>query len=1046
MIAPARVVKKSGVIAWMAQNSVSANLLMLVLMIGGLVGAFSVKQEVFPEFDLDLISVSVPYPGATPEDVEQGIILSIEEAVRSLDGVKRVSSVAAEGAGNVNLELYFDADPITVLSDVKNAVDRITTFPEEAEEPTVAILAPKREVIFLVIAAEESLKTLHNLAEKARESLLAFDEISQVEVQGLPDLEIRVEIPQSRLEALNMTLAEVATRIRAASKDLPAGGIKTGSGELLVRVDDRRRSGPELANIVIKNASNGHTVLLGEIATIYDDYAQTDQTTHYYGKPAVYLTIYRIGDETPQEVANAVKNYAQTLQQQLPDHFMVGTWDDDSEKLQARIELLVRNAALGLVMVLIILALFLDYRLALWVALGIPVSFLGAFMIMPGADLSINMVTLFAFIITLGMVVDDAIVVGENIHAHMRTGQSRLDAAIAGAQEMATPVTFSILTTCAAFLPLFFIPGFMGKIFGLIPAVVLAVLIFSLLESFWVLPAHLGHGDKLDNSNRNWADRIQDKVNYGLNHFINNMYAPFLKRSLNYRYITMAIATLLFVGTVVVVVKGAVPFNFFPKVEADRVRVTLRLPFGAPVEQTQHALKQADATAKAIIKQLNAEDQVRGWVTLSGHSFSGGGHGPTSASNSGSHLGSIQVSLIPQDQGGTLRAAKLSKAWAKAMPQLPGVEAIQFQHSAGPGAGADINVQVSHRNRATLITASNWLTQEMRGIDNLINVDNDFSGGKPQISFQLRESAHQLGITSDEVARQLRASYYGAEALRDQRGRLTYKVMVRLPESERISEDNLRQLLIQTPTGGAVPLYQLVTLSRGRAPTVIRREEGLRVINVSGELLPGIKTPRPILTILEKKLFPQLKERFPEIELTLTGQQREQGETFSSLKTNYPLALFVIFALIAIPFKSYVQPIIIMSVIPLGFVGAVVGHWIMGFGLSMVSLLGIVALSGVVVNDSLVLIHATNQARHSGKGALEAIIFGGVRRFRPILLTSLTTFFGLVPMILETSIQARFLIPMALSLGFGVLFATFIVLIVVPALYLILEKDILRRV
>jgi multidrug efflux pump subunit AcrB len=1026
---------KTGPIAWMARNPVAANLLMIVILVGGLVGALQVKQEVFPEFDLDMVSVSVPYPGATPDDVEQGIVRAVEEAVRGIDGVKRVNSTSGEGVGSVSVELLLDADPDKVLGDVKNAVDRITVFPLEAEKPQVTLASRRSTVISLIVAADLELAQLHDLAERARADLLSKPEITQVDLQGVPPLELAIEISREQLEALGLTIDEVARIVGAASVELPGGSVKTDQGEVLVRVADRALEVEDFANIPLRTTVDGAYLRLGDVASIRDGYAETDQSNYYNGERAVRLVAYRVGDETPSSVSKAVNGYVDELRDELPAHVEVATWDDDSEKLTDRITLLLKNGAIGLILVVVTLTLLLKLRLAFWVSLGLPISFMGGFMLMPGADLSINMITLFAFIVTLGMVVDDAIVVGENIYARMQEGLEPIDAAIVGAREMAMPVTFAILTSIAAFAPLFFVPGTMGKIFAFFPFVVSAVLVFSLVESFFVLPAHLGHSrDKQRTGIAGFIDGLSAKAGDALERFTAQRYRPALQVVMRHRYLSLSAGVAVFFVAVGMVASGTVPFNFFPSLEGDVVMVQARLPYGAPMADTVTVRQALEHAANSALAELGGPEHSRGMYTMVAE-------GPAQRfgpSESGSHLVTIEQALVPSDQR-DFSSQEFSTLWDAKTPALPMADAVVFESSVGPGAGAAVDLQLSHTDTGVLERAAAELAVALSGYEELYNVENGFAAGKPRLDYDPLPRAESLGLDTAQVGRQLRSAFFGAEAIREQRGRNELRVMVRLPKDQRGSEYDLEALRIRTPKGGFVPLGAVADIDRNRAPTSILREDGRRIVNVSAELTAQVKSSRGVRDDLTKKILPKIVRKYPGLDVQFVGQQRSQQEAFGSLGKNYLVALFVIYGLLAIPFRSYVQPLIIMSAIPFGFVGAVLGHLILGYSLSLISMFGIIALSGVVVNDSLVLIDAVNKKRATGVSAFEAATYGGVRRMRPIILTSLTTFFGLAPMILETSVGARFLIPMAISLGFGVLFATFIILLLVPCLYLVVE-------
>jgi len=1032
-----RVDAMKGPIAWMARNSVAANLLMIVILVGGALGASRIKQEVFPAFDLDLIRITVIYPGASPDEVEQGIILAIEEAVRGVDGVKRVTSGASEGGGAVRAELLIDADPDRVLADVKAQVDRIRSFPEEAEDPQIAIAGRKQRVISLVIAGDQRLQTLQEIAERARVEMLNRKGITQVEIEGVPPQEVAIEIRREKLEEFGLTLSDVAAQIRLASLELPGGGLKTDSGEILVRLSDRRESAAEFGAMILRSTSSGSSIRLADIATITDGYAESDESSFFNGQRAVRITAYRVGNETPQGVADAVRLYTEELRGELPSNVTLDIWSDDSELLRGRIDLLVRNARLGLILVLLVLALFLNLRLAFWVALGIPISFLGVFLLMPGFDMTVNMVSLFALIIVLGMVVDDAIIIGEAGYSKTLTGRDKLSAAISGAREMATPVSFAILTTIAAFSPLLVIPGLFGKIFRIIPLMVIGVLLFSLIESFFILPAHIAHMGE----DRRWMRPIvavQGRVSSALKRFIEVVYTPGVQVVVRWRYAAVATGLAMLFVTVGLVASGIVPRSFFPALEGDVLSATVQFPYGTNVREAEEAGALLQDSAERTMRQFGGDDYLRGMFLRVGSVPPQRGPGP-GGGEAGSHIVSLEINLVPGEER-SFTSAAFKDAWQADTAEIIGAESVVFTSAIGPSAGAAVALQLSHRASETLGAASAEVAAALSAYSDLTNIENGFVGGKRQIDFTLKEeNARTLGLTTQMVASQIRTAFYGAEALREQRGRNEVRVMVRLPLEQRGSEHDLAALQIRTPTGGFVPLQQVAEFSRNRAPTTIDREDGRRVVAVTGALAPNVKSSTNVLEAVNKELIPDLQRRYPGLQVGLVGEQREQGEVFASLGPNFLLALFVIFSLLAIPLKSYIQPVVIMSAIPFGFVGAVWGHLIMGYELSFVSALGIIALAGVVVNDSLVLVDTTNRYRRSGATAYDAITQGGARRFRPILLTSLTTFFGLLPMIFEQSVQAKFLIPMAVSLGFGVLFATVIILLLVPALYMIVE-------
>ncbi len=1028
-----------GPLAWMAQNTVAANLLMVAIIALGLTSLRGLKQEIFPEFEMDFILVNVPYPGASPEEVEQGIILAVEEQVRALDGVKKVYSTAAENIAAIQIELMLGADNQKVLTDVKNAIDRVTSFPVDVEEPQVQLLNPKSRVISLVVYGDRSVHDLHQTAERVRNSLLDDPNISQISLSGLSKLEIAVELDRERLEALGLTLGEVAAQIKQNSIEVPAGNIETNNGDVLLKVSDRRRSGIELEQMPILGSRLGGQLTLGDIATITDGYAQPEIQTNYKGQRAVVLDVQRTGKETPIKISDAVQDFVETYQKNVPDGISIDYWNDRSRILRGRIDLLVRNAKTGLILVLIVLALFLDVGLAFWVAMGIPISFLGAFFFMSLFGVSINMISLFALIVTLGMVVDDALIVGENIYSKRQEGYSFKEAALLGSKEMATPVTFAILTTIASFSPLLLVPGVSGKFFGILPIVVISVLVMSLLESFLVLPAHLIHENAFYRF-ITWllapVDRVRQLVARGLERYIEYSFKPTIRFLVKHRYVTAASAISLFLVTQGLWF-GVLTFNFFPKLEGESISASVRLPYGVAVDDVERVRDMLNATGLETA-QSYGEEHLVGMLTEVGKADLGGGPGNFDLSVASRNLLRVRMQLTDAAKR-DFSTSEVATAWAEKIPEWPIIEEINFKSTAGPGGDKDLELQIRHADSDVVVEASNTMKSWLTGYQELINISSSHTSGKKQLELKMKPTALSEGLTSTQIGSQLRAAYFGAEAIREQRGREEIRVMVRLAEHQRKNISDLYQMQMKTPLGKRIALGDLVDIQETFSPSSVSRESGQRKVNISGNVAKNVPEPGPILKSVREELIPKLEQQYPGVKAQFVGREESRRETFQSLGRNGILALFAIFALLAIPFKSYTQPLIIISAIPFGMIGAIWGHWLMGFGLSIISYFGMVALAGVVINDSLVLIDATNQERLRGADAFDAIVYGACRRLRPILLTSLTTFFGLAPMIFETSIQARFLVPMAISLGFGILVATVMILTVVPCLYMILE-------
>jgi multidrug efflux pump subunit AcrB len=1010
---------KRGPISWMAGRSVTANLLMLVLLIGGFVMAQNIQKDVFPDFELDLVTISLIYPGASPEEVERGSILAVEEAIQDIDGIKEITATAREGSGTVTVEIVEGENASEIGQEIKNAVDRISSFPEDVEDPRVTVPSRKRYVVSLALYGDQPEAVLREMAETVRDRLLMDPAISQVELTGIRNYEISIEIPQNVLRAYGLTLDGVAGIVRRAAVDVPGGAIKTEGGDVLVRVTERRDVGKEFGKIPIISTSDGTELLLGDIGIIRDDFEESDRFATFNDKPAVMLEVFRIGEQTPVSVSDAVHRQMDEINEILPEGLTLVARNDRSDIYKQRLNLMLRNGYLGLGLVFILLALFLEVRLAFWVSLGIPISFLGSFLLLPTLGISINMVSMFAFIVTLGIVVDDAIVVGENVYFYRQQGMPKLEAAVNGARDIAMPVTFSVLTNMVTFMPLFFVPGFMGKIFKEIPAVVITVFFISLIESLFILPAHLSHKGKRREGRflpklHDW----QQRFSAFFIRMVHTRYGPFLSFVLRWRYVSFSVGLMILLLAFGFIKSGRMGFELFPKIESDYAAVTANLPFGTSVKRTLEVQKKLVQAGQIVAERNGGEKLVEGIY----------------ASVDGS-LAQVRIYLTPPKVR-PISTAKMTQLWRKEVGEIAGLESIKFESDAGgPGRGPAISVELSHRDIKVLEYASAELASAMGYFPNVIDIDDP---GKQQIDFKVLPEAQSLNLHAADIARQIRQSYYGAQALRQQRGRNEVKIMVRLPRAERISEYNLEEMILRTPDGGEVPLHEAVTLERGRADTSIERRNGRRVITVSADVRPRSQAVQ-VTEVLNTEIIPKLTARYPGLSFSYQGRQADRTESIQSLLQGLLIALVIIYAMLAIPLNSYIQPMIIMLAIPFGLVGAVIGHIIMGYSLSVLSLFGVVALSGVVVNDSLVLINFANRRRKKGSIASDAIQDAAIQRFRPIMLTTLTTFGGLAPMIFETSRQARFLIPMAISLGYGIVFATVITLVIVPSVYLIID-------
>lgn len=1013
-------------IRWFAKNHVAANLLMISIL---LMGVFSIKSniplEVFPSFESDVVNVQVTLRGATPEDVEQGVAIRIEEAVQDLEGIKKISSTSVEGSARVRIEADSGFDARELLNDVKSRVDAVNTFPADAEKPVISILQRKREVIAVTVASIYGEKEIREFAEQVRDDLLAIPQITQVALDAVRDYEINIEVSQEKLRQYQLSLSNIADAVKASSIDMSAGNVRTDGGDVLVRSKGQAYRKNEFENIVVKTNADGSIIKVRDVAIVNDGFEETPLRARFNGKQGALIEVYRIGNQSAIDVADAVKNYIQDRQETLPQGFELSYWDDDSEIVKSRLNTLISNALQGGFLVLLLLTLFLRPSIAFWVFIGIPVSFMGAFIVMPIFDISINIMSLFGFILVLGIVVDDAIVTGENIYRHSQTASSGIEAAIKGTEEVATPVTFGILTTVAAFLPLAFIEGMRGAIFAQIPVIVIPVLLFSLIESKFVLPSHLKNlklrGEKKNASGfSQWQQRFAD----GFEHGIIKYYKPLLALATKNRLMTVALFTGVFILILSFIMSGWTRFVFFPRIASETARANLSMPVGTSYDVVDgYVEKMADAAAK-LQEKYRDEDGNSVIINI--------------LAITRNEVGRVRFEILPADQNETgVGTRQLVSEWRKLIGNIPGAESLTFRAEIGRG-GDPIDIQVAANELSTLKLVAERVKEQLRTYPTVFEISDSLSNGKEEIEIELTDQGYALGMSRSSVTRQVRDAFFGAQIQRIQRGRDDVRVMIKFPLSERRSIANLGDMLINTPSGGKVPLAHVATLKPGKSPSAINRIDRYRTVNVTAD----VDKQNTNMTVLNSELRPFLEElvnQYPGVSFTLEGEAREQSESFGSLAYGLLFVFFIIYCLLAIPFKSYIQPLIVMSVIPFGAIGAVIGHWIMNMDLTIMSLLGMMALIGVVVNDSLVLVDFINKRKAQGEQVLNAVLSAGQSRFRPVMLTSLTTFIGLMPLLFEKATQAQFLIPMAVSLGFGIIFATFITLILVPVNYLLVE-------
>ena len=1037
------------IIRWFITNTVAANLLMIFIIIAGFFTLSRLRMEVFPDIAIPIINVSVIYPGSSPEDVEESICVKIEEQVQGINGIKKITSTSNEGYGSVNVEVENGYDLDEVKDEVKSKVDGITSFPDGAEKPTVRSFEGQPEVITIAVHGRVDEASLLSIAEGIREEVSDLPSITQTRL-GKKPREISIEVSEETLQKYGLSFDFISNRIRASSMDVPGGAIETYDGEILIRSKGQAYTGEDFGSIPVLSMPDGSTLLLRDISEIKDGFQDVEYDIKFNSEPAYLIRVYRTGDQNALDIAENVHDYLKKKRPTMPPGISLSSMKDESVILRGRIDLLVENAALGLSLVLVVLALFLKPKLAGWVSLGIPISFMGGFWLLPIFDVSINMISLFTFILVLGIVVDDAIVVGENIHIFRKRGLKGPDAALEGAYQVAKPVIFAVLTTMVTFSPMILVEGALGKVWRIIPVVTIVVLIFSLIESLTILPAHLAHLKEDSPAKNNffskWWNGVQQGIHNGLQMFIKNTYTPVLEWALKNRATTISIAISTFILSLGIVASGFLKFNFFPPLEADIVIATVEYPEGTPVSITKQGLERIEESAfklKDSLEESYPEQKIFiNMVSTAGDqpikTQSARGPGNLDATFFGSHLAECVIELAPGEER-PISTVEISKIWRDLTGPIPGVKQVEFESDLF-STGPPIEIKLSSVSREDLKKVTSILKDKLQTYAGVFDIKDSFSAGKDEIKLTLRPEAQNYGITMSSLARQVRQAFYGDEVQRIQRGRDEIKVFLRYPKNERVSLNNLEQMNVRVGNNIEVPLGQVAQGELASGYSTITRTDRKRSINIVADVDLTKANANEILAKFEKDHISPLLKDYPSVNYSFEGEQREQRDTLGSLFKNFALALFVVYVLLAVPFKSYLQPLIIMSAIPFGFTGAVIGHLVMGMNLAVLSIIGIVALSGVVVNDSLVMVDFINRyKREDGKSNLEAAMAAGPRRFRPILLTSVTTFVGLFPLLIEKSVQAKFLVPMAISLAFGVLFATLITLILVPTSYMVIE-------
>ncbi len=1027
-------------IVWFARNRVAANLLMGVIVLSGLfVMLTMVPVESSPQYERSRLFVKFNYPGGTPEDIEKSVVSRIEEAIYDLPGITELRSTSSEGGGSVTMQTADGYEYREVMTDIQSRVDLINSFPDELEDLEVGVMSRRFEVISISVSADLPEKELRALGKKVRNEIADLPGVTQVDLTGIRPFEISIEASEQQLREYELSILDLSEAIRRSSIDLPAGAIKSGDHEFLVRTKGQLYQGADFADIVVKTKADGSRLHIGNIAEIHDGFVDLPILSRFNGLPSVMIEVYRLGNQDALEISEQVKNYLAEAETRMPPGVTIEYWRDRSKYINNRISSLIQTAVQGAILVFIVLTLFLRMELAFWVILGIPVSVIGAFAFMPMFDVTINYTSMFAFILVLGIVVDDAIVTGENIYKHMGTDEDPTEAVIRGTQEVATAVTFGVLTTIVAFASLLTMEGARSKMFTMIPAIVIPVLVLSLIETKLILPAHLKHLP--EERSFPLLVKAQNQVSFFLHYFIDVFYQPFLNKALKRPGLTLALFFSVLIIVASTIFSGWMRFTFFPRVQSEIARSQITLPEGTPYEVTKRHVERIEKAAMALRDKYNSQNPGETIITniYSTVSIQGSvrmGLKP--------NQGYVNFEIIPQEmRSNPVSSMQIAREWRQMVGPIAGAKSLTFRASIFRPANA-IDIMLKGNDFDELNRVSAKIKKQLAQYPGVFDIGDDFSQGKEQVQLEIKPEAELLGISSRDLGMQVRGAFYGMEVQRMQRDGEEVKVYIRYPEADRQSFASLETMKIRTANGSEVPIQQVADISITRAPAVIHRSERYRTIHVTADA--DQKTVQlPILRQEMNLLIKEILQDHPEVSFVEEGEAKESKASFKSLGFGMVLVLFIIYALLAIPFQSYSQPFIVMSVIPFGLIGAVLGHMLLGLDLTIQSVLGMLALIGVVVNDSLVLVDYINRCREQDVALFEAVVQAGRARFRAILLTSITTFIGLMPMMFSSNTQAQFLIPMAVSLAFGVLFATFVTLILVPCFYLLLETGKQRK-
>lgn len=1019
-----------GIIAWFTRNSVAANLLMVLILVSGLIAMSKLRTESFPAIPPNSVSIEVSFDSGSAQSAEEGIALKLEEALQGIDGIKSIQSSSTGQAVSMTVTKTSNYNLDTLYQDIKNKVDAISTLPQRAEKPVINRAVETNGVISISLYGDVSNKVLQQYAERLRSRLLANSAIPKIDYIGRKNEEITIQVDESKLQALGLSLSEVARKVSAASITDTGGELKGKGGTLVLKTEQQKRSAKEFATIPIKQLPSGKSLRLSDIAEVKDDFSSKNALTRYKGNPSVGLNVNMYGSSNITVVAKETKKVVDEFKSTLPSNIHIKLWNDRSEPIKNRLSLLLNNSFMGMILVIALLATFLNIRVALWVGLGLPVIFSGAMILMSDSlfGMTLNEMTTFGFIMALGIVVDDAVVIGESVYEEREKKGPSIESTISGAKKVATPTTFGVLTTMVAFLSMSLVEGELGKIFAQFAYAATFCLFFSLVESKLILPSHLAHLRMHSNSNKRslggYWNRFQQKVLAGLNYVTHHYYKPFLIITLRYRYAALALFVSLFVLVFGSVLSGKIKMVFFPEISMDFIEVTVLFK-----DDAGYGLVQREALKiERIAEQLNGDlikefaldiDPIQSLLTeTSDNSIT------------------LTAGLSANNQR-PFAATEIAKRWQSMVPALEGVDSSSF--NADMIAEKDISIELNSNNSQTLELAGNILTNELEKINGVFGVKNGLAAAQTQVDINVNPEGQAMGLTNTELLQQLKFAYQGHVIQRLQKGQNEVKVKIQYPDNRRETLDDLQYADIHLATGKIVPLTSVATISTRYVSKSIERIDGKRVNQITADVDKTTTSLDDVMESLNSGILRQLQQTYPDLTVSISGQDKEKRDITQSLESVFMIALIAIYALLAIPLKSYLQPIIIMFAIPFGIIGALLGHMLHGIPISLLSLFGILALAGVVVNDSLLLISRYNSSREAGLTVVDALVDSGTGRLRAILLTSTTTYFGLMPLLVETSPQAQFLIPAATSMGYGILFATIITLLLIPALVMVNE-------